>query len=410
MVLPAKSTASCEWERERKRKGRGGGGGGGRGVISSAAGNTADRICHLRSARLFAFTRTIMFSPISKVVLCPVSMSDGAARVLELFGSQKQQYDTFRRLCSTDAHENWTSGQWMTERPGGSDVSRTETVARHIAGKKYKMDGFKWFSSATDGDVALALARTDADTSKGSKGLSLFLIKIRDKQTGKLNGIRIHRLKKKFGTRYLPTAELELDGCEGELIGELGKGVATIAPVLNISRLYSAAGAVGGLSWGLRLATAYATVRPVGTGKLSELALHNDQLLKVTVLYRAYLQIFLQTVLLTGADEAEQATERERTRLRLLTPALKAFVATRGTEVYLTLMESFGGQGYMQEVGIGEMIQDLSVERIWEGTPSLLSLDVLRVHLQTEGRALSEFIAVGTLVILNVAFMAYLVC
>jgi alkylation response protein AidB-like acyl-CoA dehydrogenase len=349
------------------------------------------------SARLFAFTRIIMFSPVSKMVLCPVSMSDGAARVLELFGSQEQREDVLQHLCSTNAHKNWTAGQWMTERPGGSDVSRTETVARHVQGRKYNIDGFKWFSSATDGDVALALARTDPDTSNGSKGLSLFLIKIRDSRTGKLNGIRIHRLKKKFGTRYLPTAELELEGCEGELVGELGRGVATIASVLNITRLYSAAGAIGGLSWGLRSATAYAAVRPTaGEVKLSQLPLHNDQLLKVTILYRACLQIFLHTVLLLGAVETDQATRREHTRLRLLTPALKAFVATRGSDAYLTLMESFGGQGYMQEVGIGEMVQDLSVERIWEGTPSILSLDVLRVHVQTEGRAVSEYLEVST--------------
>lgn len=128
---------------------------------------------------------------------------------------------------------------------------------------------------------------------------------------------------------------------------------------------------------------------------LNNLPLHNDQLLKVTVLYRAYLQIFFNNVLLMGAAEAGTATQRERTRLRLLTPALKAFVATRATEAYLTLIESFGGQGYMEEVGMGEMLRDLSVERIWEGTPAILALDVLRVVVQTGGQALTEFFEVS---------------
>ena len=350
-------------------------------------------------ARLFAFTRSVMFSPVSKVTLCPISMTDGAVRVLEMFGTEKQKRDIIPKLCSTDPSTAWTAGQWMTERPGGSDVSRTETVATPLdpnkkpqAGDQFVISGFKWFSSATDGDIALALARTSDDLTLGSKGLSLMLIKIRDDTTGKLNGIRVHRLKKKLGTKYLPTAELELEGCIGELVGEIGRGVATISSVLNITRLYSAGGAVGALSWGLRSATAYAQIRPaLGGGKLDKLPLHTDQLLKVTVLYRVFLQIFFTNVLLMGASESGQASKRQQTRLRLLTPALKAFVATRASEGYLTLIEAFGGQGYMEEVGMGEMLRDCTVERIWEGTPAILSLDVLRVLVQSKGAALVEF-------------------
>jgi len=49
----------------------------------------------------------------------------------------------------------------MTERPGGSDVSRTETVARHVSGREYTLHGFKWFTSATDANMSLALARVE---------------------------------------------------------------------------------------------------------------------------------------------------------------------------------------------------------------------------------------------------------
>lgn len=56
----------------------------------------------------------------------------------------------------------WTSGQWMTERPGGSDVSRSETVAELIdpSTNAWSVSGFKWFSSATTADIAMLLART----------------------------------------------------------------------------------------------------------------------------------------------------------------------------------------------------------------------------------------------------------
>jgi alkylation response protein AidB-like acyl-CoA dehydrogenase len=50
--------------------------------------------------------------------------------VLELFGTQAQKDFAIPHLVSTDPSKSWTAGQWMTERPGGSDVSRTETTAR----------------------------------------------------------------------------------------------------------------------------------------------------------------------------------------------------------------------------------------------------------------------------------------
>lgn len=48
----------------------------------------------------------------------------------------------------------------MSEKRGGSDVSgATETIAVQKKGQKYKLYGYKWFSSATDCQVTLALAR-----------------------------------------------------------------------------------------------------------------------------------------------------------------------------------------------------------------------------------------------------------
>lgn len=48
----------------------------------------------------------------------------------------------------------------MTERKGGSDVSAgTETEAYLQSDFNYKLYGFKWFSSATDSDMTITLAR-----------------------------------------------------------------------------------------------------------------------------------------------------------------------------------------------------------------------------------------------------------
>ncbi|GAA5998503.1 uncharacterized protein JCM10292_002742 [Rhodotorula paludigena] len=353
-------------------------------------------------ARLRAFAKalkTYLFTPDSLYVGCPISMTDGCARVLELAGTEELKQQYLPLLCSTDPDKAYTAGQWMTERPGGSDVSLTETVARpvdpgHIApGDAFVLDGFKWFSSATDGDVALALARTGG---KGSKGLSLFLVKLRDDE-GKTNGIHVHRMKKKFGTRALPTAELSISGAVGHLVGPLGAGVKTITSVLNITRLYSAVSCTSSLRRGLLLAKAFAAVRHIAgnvDSLLRDNAMHTSALAQSELTHRAVLQLTFSTALLLGRSEAlppEQFAECDKWRLRLLTPVVKAFAAELTTSELPRLMEALGGQGYMQENEFGRLIADSNVERIWEGTTSVLALDVVRVIAPSKGATIRHF-------------------
>lgn len=159
------------------------------------------------------------------------------------------------RLLSRDPRIAWTSGQWMTERGGGSDVRGTETVATWVGASDaaidgtdtdllplgpWRIDGFKWFSSATDCGMAILLAQT-------AKGVSCFFAPtrrlVRDR-TGNgvetMNGIRIQRLKNKLGTRALPTAELELRDMRAWLIGKEGEGVKNISAMLTVTRAYNA--------------------------------------------------------------------------------------------------------------------------------------------------------------------------
>lgn len=95
--------------------------------------------------------------------------------------------------------------------------------------------------------MALTLARivdSDGNALEGSRGLSLFLLKIRD-ESGNLNGIQMVRLKNKLGTKQLPTAELLLDGAIAERIGDQGRGVAGISNMLNITRIHNAVASLG---------------------------------------------------------------------------------------------------------------------------------------------------------------------
>ncbi|GAA5871997.1 hypothetical protein JCM16303_000939 [Sporobolomyces ruberrimus] len=352
-------------------------------------------------SRVRGFAKSYLHAPDGLYVGCPISMTDGAARVLELAGTEQMKKEILPRLMSRDPKRAYIAGQWMTEKSGGSDLGLTDTVARPVdpsktsPGDEFNLDGFKWFSSATDGDVALAIARTGGEGS-GSRGLSLFLIELRDAQ-GKMNGIYVHRLKKKFGTKALPTAELSISSCRAKLVGPLGSGVRTISSVLNITRLYSAMSCVSALRRCLVLAKAFSKIRHIG-GDLNRLlrddSMHTNALVKSELTHRALLHLVFGTILLLGRSEAhgDKFDEGEKWRLRLLTPVVKSFAAELSTTEMPDLMASLGGQGYMVENQFARLIADANVERIWEGTTSVLSLDVVRVILQSKGTAIKSFV------------------
>jgi alkylation response protein AidB-like acyl-CoA dehydrogenase len=222
-----------------------------------------ERIVRLGYERQYgAYTRLLqlyklhLWNPSSVVVTCPSSMQDGAVSCLlralladkNMEPTKKRVFErALERLLSTDPKEAWTSGQWMTERPGGSDVRGTETIAHQapaIAATDidglplgpWEVNGFKWFSSATDCGCVVLLAKTD----KG--GLSCFFAPTRRIVNGRqeMNGIRIQRLKNKLGTKALPTAEVEVKGLRAYLIGEEGRGIPVIATLLNVTRFYNA--------------------------------------------------------------------------------------------------------------------------------------------------------------------------
>ncbi|KAH8824356.1 acyl-CoA dehydrogenase NM domain-like protein [Flagelloscypha sp. PMI_526] len=340
------------------------------------------------SARVYQFAKLMLSVGDFQVVDCPFAMTDGVARVLELSGSSAMKDRMLPRLLSRDPSKAYLGGQWMTERPGGSDVSQTETTAAPTSttsndiGSAYLLDGFKWFSSAAEGHVSVALARTGSPDS-GSRGLSLFLVPLRVEghaSTPLQNGIHIHRLKNKFGTHGLPTAELSLNGARGWLLGKENNGVKLITPVLNITRVHSAIGSVGCLRRGLSIARAYAAVRTIHGGKtlLKDSPLHMQMLADLTVLYKGLVHLVFGAVSLLGKVECSVASEEENHRLRLLTPAVKAYAANHASPALLECMAALGGLGYMEETGIGRLIRDSSVEKIWEGTANVLALDVLR--------------------------------
>ncbi|KAI8626345.1 very-long-chain acyl-CoA dehydrogenase [Xylariaceae sp. FL1651] len=387
--------------------------------------------------RIVQYLRDLIFGSSSANVGCPAAMTDGAARVLQhrlrssdLSREERKVFqNAYDHLVSRDATKAWTSGQWMTERPGGSDVSKSETVATYsplspgallcdpkegIPLGPWSIDGFKWFSSATDSNMTILLAQTPKGLSAFYAPMRLYNPSLVTSATGRmggteLNGVTISRLKNKMGTKSLPTAELELRGMRGWLIGKEGQGIKEISTILTITRIRSATSALGALSRGLSIARAFAEVREVGAGrgkrmKLVDSALHLGTLADMSVKYHAMMLLTFYGCYLLGIEEHPSPTQALPSTitvitppsefitplLRVLTPLIKAYVTKEAIPLLYGCMESLGGVGYLENteseyMNIARLFRDACVLNIWEGTTDVLSTDLMRALKHPKG-------------------------
>lgn len=344
---------------------------------------TAYERAHGALSRVHQFSLAYLFTPSTDIYSCPLAMTDGAARALLESGNDELVRRAVPHLIARDPAAFWTSGQWMTETAGGSDVGNSETAARRGDDGQWRLYGRKWFTSAATSQMALTLARPDGNPS-GGRGLALFYLETRG-DDGRMNGIRIDRLKEKLGTRKLPTAELTLDGAIAIPVRGLEGGVRNIAPMLNVTRTWNAVSAVALMRRGIALARAYAPLRRAFGATLSTLPLHVDTLAGVQAEFEGALHLTFRVAELLGRAEAGELDDAGRALLRILTPIAKLTTARQSVSAASEIVESFGGAGYVEDTGIPTLLRDSQVLSIWEGTTNVLALDTLRAMQDSGG-------------------------
>jgi alkylation response protein AidB-like acyl-CoA dehydrogenase len=327
-------------------------------------------------ARQVQFALAYLFHPSTDVYTCPLAMTDGAARTLLDAGNQPLIERALPHLTSRDPARFWTSGQWMTETSGGSDVGRSLTTARQAEDGTWRLYGRKWFTSATTSQMALALARPEGNPG-GGKGLALFYLETRG-ENGRLNQIQVNRLKDKLGTRKVPTAELILDGTPAVPVQGLSGGVRAIVPMLQLTRTWNSVSAVAFMRRGLALARDYAARRVAFGSLLAEKPLHVDTLAGMQAEMEAAFHLTFYLVELIGLEESGQASATQQSLLRLLTSLVKLTTGRQAVLVASEVLEAFGGAGYVEDTGLPVLLRDSQVLPIWEGTTNVLALDVLR--------------------------------
>ena len=306
---------------------------------------------------------------------CPVSMTFAAVPALRTTPELAQvweprltalAYDPVLAPVGTKAGA--LCGMAMTEKQGGSDVRANTTTAAPGGSGLWLLTGHKWFCSAPMSDAFLVLAQAPA-------GLSCFLVP-RVLPDGARNRFHLQRLKDKLGNRANASAEVELDGATGWLVGEPGRGLAAILEMVNHTRLDCVVGSAALMRQAVAQATHHAAHRSAFGRRLADQPLMTNVLADLAVEAEAATMLAMR---LAGAFDRAAGDPAEAAIRRLATAAAKYWVCKRAPAVAAEALECLGGNGYVEESGMPRLYREAPLNSLWEGAGNINSLDVLRV-------------------------------
>lgn len=309
-------------------------------------------------------------------IYCSVGTGrDMVERLSDAFAPEHVQARV-RELLSVD-DGTATTAQMFTERAGGADLRALETTAVP-EGDHHLLNGVKWFVSNAHSSTFIVLAKI-----AGSEEVKSFLV-LRERMDGTPNGVHVHRLKDKLGTKSVPSGEAELVDAEGWL---LERRETDAAPADSDGRLRGGLGGLMALTNGARMGIAN-----MGLGCAR-------RALVESILYTSAREAFGKRVIdqplaqrkiaeLIVEVEAAQALVFEgfhQSRLRLSAPIVKMRAARLGITAASDAIELHGGNGYIEDWPVARIFRDAQVNPVWEGPDNILCLDVARGIRRNQG-------------------------
>jgi alkylation response protein AidB-like acyl-CoA dehydrogenase len=320
------------------------------------------------------YALSYLFAQAEFGLLCPVNMTDSAARMLVRFGSPALRERFLPRLTATVYEELWQGTQWMTEKTGGSDVGALRTVARRDADGQWRLWGDKWFCSNASAAMAMTLARPEG-AAAGTLGLGMFLVP-RYMEDGTRNAWTINRLKDKLGSRSMATGEVTFEGAVAHVIGDVNRGFAQMMEMVNASRLSNAMRAAAIMRRCVLESVVHARGRLAFGQVLFDKPLLRQNLLEMLLDAEAAASVVLNAAVMFDAWDAGSAEARRL--VRLVTPLAKGWITARARVVAGEAMSVRGGNGYVEEWVNARLLRDAHLGAIWEGSTNVVALDVQR--------------------------------
>jgi len=277
----------------------------------------------------------------------------GCAYTILTYGSDEIKTKYIPKLVNAD----YIGGFGITESDAGSDVMAMASTAED-KGDHWLLNGSKtWISNANIADVIIYYAYTDV--SKGSKGLSAFVLEMKN-----FNGVKTSALEK-MGSHSSPTGEVFLDNTripKENILGKPGDGAKIVFSSLNQTRMSAAAGAVGVSQAFLDIATKYCNERKQFGKPIGQFQMNQDMIAQMaTEVDAARLLVYRaawrkdQGQLNNGLDVAKA----------------KYFAGEVVTKCANYAMKILGAYGYSTEYPVARFYKDTPTYFIVEGSANI---------------------------------------
>ncbi len=342
--------------------------------------NEQYRSKYQKDAHKIGFALGFLYSMTECGIFCPLCMTDGAARLIDKFGTSQHKNELLPHIGTKNPKEFYTGAMFLTEKTGGSDVGANLVSATKTQGNLYVLNGEKWFCSNANADLAFVLARTNPEI-KGTKGLSLFLLR-QHKPDGNKNYKEVVRLKDKLGVRSMASAEIIFHDTEAELIGNEGEGFKLMTEMINLSRLYNSVAAIAAHRRAIIEAWQHLAFRNLfGKDALSHVLIQED-FYQLGAEWLADFAITFKAVELL--DLADHGNEHAQSLCRILIPICKYITADNAYKGIQKSMELMGGVAYIEDNTLPRLMRDALVLPIWEGAGNIMFLDMYRAAAKTK--------------------------
>ena len=338
-------------------------------------------------------------------------LTAGACLALDAHGSQTLKETYLPNMYSGV----WSGSMDLTEPHAGTDLGIIRTKAEPAEDGSYRITGTKIFITWGEHDMAeniihLVLAKLP-DAPKGPKGISLFVVPKffvnDDGSLGERNQFSCGSIEKKMGIKASATCVMNFDGARGWLVGEPNKGLAAMFTMMNYERLGVGIQGIGAAEASLQSAREYALDRiqsraPTGAQQKDKAAdpiiVHPD-VRRMLLTMKSYVEggRTFSTYVAQWLDIAKYADDTERREhaegmVALLTPVAKAFLTDRGLDACIIGQQVFGGHGFIREWGQEQLVRDVRITQIYEGTNGIQALDLMgRKVVGSQGRLYELF-------------------